>query len=289
MLAVAGEHVVVGGDALEEIGVEVVRAAVVRHLEQVDVQRPARLRAAPTSSRPSRILSPRASPVSSMRLAAGLGQHDDARQVRNGLVDVGGERASSGVLPFSFSSFSQSSCFFCSLISSGCIGPATVNVSPLGRSARRLSDAMISLPPNSGLSGIVERLGVAAAGGIPARCSRAPSAWTRRLPDPRRRRLRSSRRRAGRRRSRPARTAPSTPAVSSVGFLPMISSKLLCQKRRTLQRSGAPSASRAAPRVRSRMPWMWSSSTWLTISRSTGSGRCVVEPRASLISHRGAA
>ena len=83
---------------------------------------------APTSSSPDRILSPRASPVSRIRLPADLGEHDDARQVRDRGVGERRQRAPGCV---SFCVFRNASCSFCSASSSGFIGPTTVIVSPL--------------------------------------------------------------------------------------------------------------------------------------------------------------
>ena len=93
-LAVAGDHVAVGGDALEEILRRAVVAAVVLHLQQIDVAAAVRC-SAPATSSASRITSPRASPVSSIRLRrlaghGGFGQHDDARHVGDGVVQVVG-------------------------------------------------------------------------------------------------------------------------------------------------------------------------------------------------------
>ena len=59
----------VRGDAFEEFRLDVVLTTMMLALEHVDVKRAA-LVIKPTSSRPSRILSPRASPVNRMRFVS---------------------------------------------------------------------------------------------------------------------------------------------------------------------------------------------------------------------------
>ena len=96
VLAVAGEHVVVGGDALEEVRRHVVLTAVVQPLEHVDVQRPAGFDQPDEFEALEHFVTPRIAGEQDAPTDAGLdlhlGEHHDARQVEHGVVVVAGER-----------------------------------------------------------------------------------------------------------------------------------------------------------------------------------------------------
>ena len=131
VLAVAGDHVVIRGDPLEEILRRAVAAAVVLHLHQVEMAAaldPSARRAASDSSSTS----PRASPVKQhpalLALRPGrFGDDHDARHVRHGVVQiVGADRGIVGAVlrlsPLSNASLRRLSCT--------AFGASTVNVRP---------------------------------------------------------------------------------------------------------------------------------------------------------------
>ena len=135
VLAVAGKHVVIGGDAREEGGRRLFalpwcgtfRRSTCRVSPAVTT---------PTSASPSSILSPRASPVSSIVFPSA---RPGRRRCSDSAPSCRRRRRARRVATVpSLQLLSQSWCFRCSAMSSGCIGPATVR------------DSTSSPPPSGG-------------------------------------------------------------------------------------------------------------------------------------------
>jgi hypothetical protein len=90
MFAVAGEHIRPGDDPLEELSLDVPVAAVMRHLQHVYFEASVVFQAARCHESSQNAVAPCIAGQQD-RAASELGEADDARQVRDALVGIGGE------------------------------------------------------------------------------------------------------------------------------------------------------------------------------------------------------
>ena len=183
-------------------------------------------------------------------------------------------------LPSSFSSFSHSSCFFCSSASSGCIGPTTVNVEVArrshGSSPGRPGSAFRRIPRSARCSSVSAsrrsrwpcsmlastfRVSTTTSSSSSVSSSTVASSGS------------SPAERA------PRRTAPCTRGSQLVGRVADDVVEAVVPEVADRARRDA-GVCAAAPWSDRGCPWMWSSSTWLTIRRSIGSGAVLSRPRA---------